>query len=362
MDKKKVAILTCGLEPNYGACLQAFATQQAINSLGCESEILNYSFMSDKEYSPFVQKSIKAFISSILYYNLRKSLNKAFKQFRSEHMKYAADKFNSQETARDSIDGYDMVLVGSDQVWNPHLGIDVNITLLNFYKDGPIKASYASSFGISELPPEKESIYLKALSEFKHISVRENTGAAIIKKLIDKDIPVVADPTMLLKSDDWDKYALEVETDGKYLLIYDMAHSDLVLKTAKKIAAELGVKIIALSRIILPDKSIKTLRGISPANFLYLIKNAEAIVTDSFHGTLFSAIYHKNFYSCCPLPGRKISSRITGFLKNVGLEERIVYDVDNVVSGTVNYESADLLIDRIREDSYNYLQDVLGEI
>jgi hypothetical protein len=360
--KKNIGILTCGMEPNYGACLQAFATQKVINEHGYNAELINYSFMSEKEYSPLSQKNLRSVLSSILFYKLRKGLHFAFKTFRDKYMDYSGERLTSPEQIKQIMGRYDIILVGSDQVWNPYLGIDLNITLLQFYDEGPLKVSYASSFGVSKLPEEKKYLYQQALSKFNKLSTREVSGNRIIYDLLGKDVPVVADPTMLLTSSQWDEYAEEVHINNKYVLIYDMNHSEEVRNIAGKVAAEKNAMIVALSRIILPGLGIKTLQNISPAHFLYLFKNAEAVVTDSFHGTIFSILYHKEFYSCCPKAGRMIGTRLTNLLELLQLEDRLVNNASNFKVYPVRYEDVDIRLEQFRKASINFLIGALSEL
>ena len=177
---RRIGIITCGKEPNYGACLQALATQYKICEMGYAAELMNYSFMDEKNYSPFRQKHIRPFVSSVLFYALRKSLHMAFRDFREKHMKYTSECLSTPDDFRKVCGNYDAFLVGSDQVWNPELGIDTDITLLRFYDKGPRRLSYASSFGVSNLPKEMEGNYRDALNRFDYISTREVSGKKLV--------------------------------------------------------------------------------------------------------------------------------------------------------------------------------------
>ena len=243
---KKIGIITCGREPNYGACLQALATQYKVAELGYEVELMNYTFMDEKLYSPFHQKSFRSFISSILFYSLRKSLHFAFFRFRKKYMKYSSETLSTPEDFQRVCDEYDSFLIGSDQVWTPELGINTDITLLRFYDKGPRRLSYGSSFGLSSIPIEKRSIYKDALNKFEFISTREVTGQDIVKKLTGRDSVVSLDPTMLLDKNEWRKYEEDCDINRPYVLIYDMRHSSPMFEIAKKIADSKSCQVIAL--------------------------------------------------------------------------------------------------------------------
>ena len=356
---KKIGLISCGLEPNYGACLQAFATQHVISKMGYDIDIIKYSFMDEREYSPFTQRKIKSFVTCCLFYSLRKGIHFAFDEFRKKHMRYSDKSIKDRDSFKEIIEEYDCFLVGSDQVWNPYLGIDTDITLLNFYDNGPKKVSYASSFGISELPEDKKSYYKEALEKFDFISVREQTGKKIVEELINKKVDVVLDPTLLLKAEDWAEFAEPYNIKGSYVLIYDMYHTSEVRQIAEKVAKIKNARIVALSRIIIPDINIKTLNNVSPGNCLWLIKNAQAVVTDSFHGTALSANFNKEFYTYCPAKGKKISGRITGFLDNIGLKKRIINDPDAFSASAIDFSDANKKLDELRSNSFDYLRSAL---
>lgn len=356
----KIGIITCGKEPNYGACLQALATQHKIAELGYEAELMNYSFMDEKIYSPLHQKHLRAFISSALFYPLRKSLHIAFQDFREKHMKYSAMPLFTPEDFMYVCGEYDAFLVGSDQVWNPNLGINTDITLLRFYENGPRRLSYASSFGVSSLSDEQQNVYRSALAKFSYISTRETTGKQLVYSLTGRDSVVSLDPTMLLSAEEWGQYEESIRINEPYVLIYDMRHSSMVMETAKKLAEAKNCQVLALSRIVIRDKKIRTLYGISPGHFLSLIKNAEAVVTDSFHGTVFSITYKKEFYSYCSRQGMKIGSRITNILSSLGLDHRLIYDAYGTTFSGIDYDSITRRLEKMRAVSIEYLKKILA--
>lgn len=357
---KKIGIITCGLEPNYGACLQALATQHVISQYGYDAELINYSFMDEKCYSPFHQKSFRSFVSASLFYPLRKSLHKAFADFRKTNMKYSLTPLHTPGDFQKVCGDYDAFLVGSDQVWNPDLGIDTDITLLRFYEEGPRRISYASSFGVSTIDEQLKPIYRDALSKFASISTREATGKQLVKSLNGKDSVVSLDPTMLLTASEWQQYEQDSGITEPYVLIYDMRHSSVFFEVAKQLAEQKNAKVLALSRIMIQDKKIRTLRGISPGQFLSLIKNAEAVVTDSFHGTIFSITYQKEFYSYCSRQGMKIGSRITNVLSSLALTERLIHDGAEPHFSPLNYGDVTARLDQMRTVSLNYLRKALA--
>lgn len=359
-QEKKIGIITCGLETNYGACLQALSTQVIVKSLGYKVELMNYSFFPDKSYSPFKQPTLKSFISSIVFYSKRKKQWKAFKEFRNERMVYSPYRLYSTEDFKRHMDEYSLFIIGSDQVWNPFLGIDIDITLLTFYKShkGLRKISYASSFGISSLPEELKEKYKNSLYDFDCISTRENTGKTIIKELIDKECDVVVDPVMLQTAYQWGEYEDDsIVPPTPYVLVYDMNHNEEMIKCASLIGERKKTGIIVVSSITILKKNFTNLSGVSPSQFLSLVKNAEYIVTDSFHGTVFSLIYNKEFFAFSDNRSEKLVSRLSNILHLVGLDNRLLTNTSEINnSDVINYDEVNKRIDSLREKSMNYLK------
>lgn len=357
-EKRKVGLITCSKEPNYGACLQAFATQQIVENMGYDCEIMNYTFEDEKMHLPWKHRRISTIVACCLYYRLRKSLYLAFDLFH-KNMRFSNQMFENVEEFKNAVNEYDMFMVGSDQVWNPTLGIDTNITLLNFYDKGPKRISYASSFGISDLDKSEHERYRAALEKFDRLSTREWQGRKIIKELINKEVPIVLDPTLLFKKSDWNNYESNFKISEPYLLIYDMQHTRDLINLAKQIAEKHNWKVVALSRVKLPG--IKVLYGVSPADFLALFNKAEFIITDSFHGTAFSVNYEKQFLAYCGSGGSRLSSRIINLLNQLGLEERLLVNLKSVpLIKDINYLLVNNILEQKRDMSVQYLKEALG--
>ncbi len=339
---KKIAILTCGLQDNYGANLQAYATQEFVNSKGCFVRMINYNFENEKSYSPLAQRHIKSFVASILFYSLRKSIYKSFKGFRSTYMKYSKKIILDEDDLRNELKNYDLIIIGSDQVWNPYSEINRHFTLLDFYdvNEGPKRVSYASSFGVRELPESMAKMYGDALKNFDMLSVREESGKRIIDNLFENNVKIVVDPVFLISTLDWEQIARPVEElKGKqFVFVYDLWHAPETRDIAAKVAKKLHCDTYILSRNTFNDKRVKNLYGIGPCEFIWLVKNASYVVTDSFHGTAFSIIFRKNFWIYCSDRSKSLSDRIEFILKNFGLTQRLVSNIDDVTASEVNYK------------------------
>lgn len=361
----KVGIITCGKEPNYGACLQALATLNKIIELGYDAELMNYSFGSDKFYSPFAQPSLKSAIIATLFYFPRKAQCKAFDRFRESHMRYSSSRLYSLEDFSKVKDEYKCFVTGSDQVWNPNLGIDINITLQRFLNDDKIKSiSYASSFGSNSLDSSYNELFKSSLKRFQAISVREKSGVDIVNGLLGESIcKAVCDPVMLYDSGYWSKYCDDSRTPSeKYVIIYDMRHSSEVFDCAVKLAKIRGCKVISISRVKMLKKGVRFITDLSPSHFLSYFKNAEAVITDSFHGTVFSILFHKEFYTFCSGSGKKIGERLISILNTCHLKDRLYEKSKDVVFSNIDYSKVDPFIEEFRMHSIDYLSNSLRKV
>ena len=359
----KIGIITCGKEPNYGACLQAFATQSLIQELGYDVDIMNYSFIADKSYSPFVQPSIKSAIIAVFFFFSRREQWKSFAKFRKKYMSYSDKRLFTAEDFKDIKNKYDIFVTGSDQVWNPELGIDLSITLQSFIapSDNIRQISYASSFGVKSLNLEQFKRFKTALSGFDALSVREPSGAKIVNECIGHDCcKVVCDPVMLYDVSFWMKIMDHSRTPKtKYVVIYDMRHSKDVMDCALKIANTRHCKVIALSRIKMIRPGIKFVINLSPSQFLSLLYHSEAVVTDSFHGTVFSIIFHKEFYSFISKEGERIGDRLLHILDMCHLNNRLYSGSENIDFSPIDYSKVDPIVDSYRMFSRHFLKDSL---
>lgn len=337
----KTGILTFQFADNYGAVLQAYALMKYLSGLGAEAEIINYNNSIQRT----VNRSTVNKLKSWLWAYVRRMIagdgkHRFFEQFRREKLAICVPCLhNDQELERYLSDnGFDSVVVGSDQVWNPLItGKDLSY-LLHFQNEGIKKLSYAASFGQTKVEKEWVQSVVNSIKSFRAVSVRETTAKRILKEGgATEEIAVVADPVFLLDGDEWGRLSEALEfPKRKYLLCYIMPGDKTVERaieaSAKKLSRERKLDIIFLGR-----KEYKKfandgldLVNASPEEFISLFRNAEAILTNSFHGTAFSVIFEKEFYSFVnpSLAGEsQLGSRITDLLNELGLSDRCIQGV-----------------------------------
>ena len=224
----KVALLTFHNALNYGAALQAYASQKAIQDLGVECEIIDYVNEHRKNaYNMFEhakenlkKRNIGAFAKYLVGAPFMSSRRKKFVDFYNAKLQCTDRQFTSSEEAKELNGLYDKFIVGSDQVWNyNHNGADFSY-LLNFVEDDNLKISYSSSFGVTSIPDELKDEYIKNLSKIKYLSTREEFGVTLIKDLIGRKAELVLDPVFLLDKNQWLSLCNKSNNKEKYVCIY----------------------------------------------------------------------------------------------------------------------------------------------
>lgn len=361
---KKIGILTFHRSINYGAVLQAYALRYTIQKLGYNAEVIDYGEIGKNRLFYWSTNSIKAFIGSIINNFLRlfgekKRLSK-FKYFTEQFIGISSNHYSHKEDLIKDIRQYDYVITGSDQVWHPIICENDMTYFLDLPISSKQKIAYAPSFGVKRLTEEQEKKYGPLLNQIDHLSIREDAGQAILKSLLNIDVPIVADPTLLCDSSEWDKIAILPKTTKKYIFFFTVLGEP---EGAKEFVYELSQKynydIIKIGDIRdLTNFRYKSGRYAGPQEFLGLIKNAEFVVTNSFHGTAFSIIYRKNFFTFLNKNDR--NSRLESITHILGLEKQLRKGKcmlpPNIMT---DYEQAEKAIKILKEQSINFLDTAL---
>jgi hypothetical protein len=295
---KKTATLTFQNTENYGASLQCYALHKALIKNGVENDVLNYQCKyMDSPYgiSALKRKGFIRFFLGIIYSIIRMPRRKKFNEFRA--LINTTSKLNICDLEK-LEKNYDAFIAGSDQVWNDSITNLDSSYYFDFVKSAEKKLSYAASFGFEEIPNSLKEKYTELLKDFSVFNMRETSGVKNIETLLSRPANLVLDPTMLLTAHEWDEIALSPKSKYKYILVYQTTVSSFLIKTAKALSRATGYRIITI-----PFPLGGFLRGkleltAGPREFVGLIRDAEIVVTDSFHGSTFSILYNKKFYVC----------------------------------------------------------------
>lgn len=339
---KKVAIITIE-SMNFGNRLQNYALQEVLELEKCEVKTLHRNIKNTG-----VKPAIKAIVQNLLQTKAAK-----FRQFDS-FIDYSDITVTRDDYPNDLSKKFDYFIVGSDQVWNPHYKFVGTTDLLTFAKPEQ-RISYAASFGVDEIPDEKKEVYKENLKQFRALSVRENMGAEIIKELIGINVQVVLDPTMLLTREQWSKVEKKSKfiPPKKYVLVYFLGEKNSDFYGA----IDYYKREFEIFDIMAIQKNGREI-PVGPAEFLYLVHCAEIILTDSFHASVFSVLYHKRFISFKRL-GIDMSSRIVSLANIIGANNNFDEKNNLDCSDGLEYEAVDRLIERKREKSIEFLKNAL---
>ena len=304
----------------------------------------------------------KNIVKYILFSKKNKKRSNAFEKFLLNNFNLTK-KYSSDFELISNPPKLDYYITGSDQVWNTQITRCVSdIYTLNFGPNNTKKISYAASFGKLDFTDKEIEKFKHNLSKLDSISVRESSAVKFLKEIINKEIYEALDPTLLFEANYWNQKidTLSKEKE-KYVLIYHLEKNIELVKIANYISKYYGYKIIHFEKNNkYYDSVLRSAYVDGPLEFVNLIKNAEFIVSNSFHGTVFSIIFHKDFFV---VPHMNTGSRMIDFLKKLNLENRIVYKVDDLKIGQsiekIDYDNVDKIIEKQRTKSKLFLDSAL---
>ncbi|MCB4799007.1 polysaccharide pyruvyl transferase family protein [Neotamlana laminarinivorans] len=376
---KKTGIITILNVNNYGAELQAFALHHKLKKLGYENEIINYlyyknsAYKHEKKSKPLktnyknkLKDAILAWIdkySALRYPKIAKIRKQRFAEFHKKHTQVSKT-FKSFSELYQANHNYDNVIVGSDQVWNPNNGTNLEPYFLTFAPDNVNKIAYASSFGISEIPTSLHATYNAWLNNLDYLSTRESDGVKIIKEITGKSAEHVVDPTLLLSKKEWEDIMVPYNTNEPYILFFIFKRNTYAEQLAYKIQKRTGYKIIRICKNEMPlesDSKMINIRDFGPLEFLGLYSKAAFVLTTSFHGSIFSLIFEKPFYTITP-NSKNNNSRQESLMNIVGLKHRLLKEGTHVDLDTINdidFDAVKNILSGEIQNSIQYLVKVL---
>ena len=385
----KVGIVSCYFKHNYGSMLQAYATQKILDDMGIENETINIDknidFANGKkkyymgqllnfEFLKAKLGMVKLKIDKKIKKQLGKNISirdKKYEEFRKVFKLTEEYKTYAELTEKAKKD-YTSVLVGSDQLWLP-VNIVADYYTLNFVPDEVNKISFSTSFGVSSVPEKYKESYKKFLNRINHLSTREVAGQKIIKDLTGREAELVCDPTLLFNKEEWMSIQQEERIiKEKYIFCYFLGKNIEHRKFVERLKKETGYKIVSLNHA---DEYVKysdvfadeTPYDVGPSEFLNMIRNAEYVCTDSFHGTVFSLINNVKFFTFRRYSNKsKVStnSRIDSLLGIVDLKDRLLNgdeDVAKEITKKINFENVNTKLEEFRNKSKEFLNKSLRQ-
>jgi len=366
---KKVGILTFHAGYNCGSMLQSYALQNIIKSIGNDVEIIDFSNKGQRElYGTFYKNnSIKNLIKNLIILPHLKKIIKTrseYKQFMSNNFRVSKSEFSDIHQLNENELQYDIYIAGSDQIWNITIDDADDAYFLPFVSK-KTKIAYAPSFGAKN--PIKYSInykkYAGYIKRFDFLSTRENNGRKWIKEMTGMDVPVVLDPTLLIDKKEYDKIMTPVTTPKKYIFYYAPGYYKNINKFVEKISEKYHIPVIVFNSKQYYIKRLNRRKMIlsdieNPSAYLYLMKHAKLIITTSFHGTIFSSIFRKNFWVIKNGEMYGDDDRVLTLVNGLGLEDRLIkpiFDKNFDYLKKVNYKMYESNYYNLKEKSLNFL-------
>lgn len=322
--KKKIGILTFQDTNNYGSWLQTYALYKCLDNQGLDIEVINYQCSElIKREKLTIKKVFQLYFNNnigsqdILWKKIKKQIwfyvySHIFIKLSPKYNYYNIEKANNR---------YDVFMIGSDLVWDTRITGNDFTYMLNFTTKDKYKCSYAASLGYENIPDNQQKYYEKYLNRLDYISVREESSQKILEDILNRKIYTVCDPTLLLSKAEWEKFVINRNQYGKYVLIYFLDENKNLLKLAKRFAHRHGYKIILIAEQTIEQNVI----CINPKNiseFLTLIYYAQKIFTASYHGLIFSINFGKQVAYC----NRDPKSRMRSVGKYFEIEQ---YEINN---------------------------------
>lgn len=354
---KPIGILTFHRASNYGAVLQAYALQKTFEQNGAAAEIVDYYCPAvEEDHRPFGRLGKrKGVVQTLLHAPVKIQKDRVFGEFRR-------NKLVLSEPLEDGIDKgisdrYSLFVAGSDQVWSDRFsGLDPAY-MLDFAREEQ-RYSYACSFGFDDFPEGKEETYKELLSGMQCRSVRENSGKDLLEK-IGLSARIDIDPTLLQDEEHWRAFSKAPSVTEPYILVYTVNAVVHLLEFARELSARTGCKIIYLNNQYKTNRDLTHVRYASPEEYAGWFANAQYVLTNSFHGTAFSIIFHRRFK--VELENKKkYNVRSRDLLMNCKLGNCILQNNSEDFSFNEEWEEADRLLGIMRTRSLAYIRTIAG--
>ena len=344
----KIGIITFHWATNYGAVLQAYALQTYLSELGHDVEIINYR----PRRNIFLQRL--TWIKNCEWGNFKKE--RKLRAFRKVHLIVGSKIYGSNNALRAMKKEYDIIISGSDQVWNlsfikyAERSKQTYSYYLDFVSNETKKVAYAASFGTSKLSFENKANIREKLVGFDAISVREYTAKAIVEDL-GLAAKVVVDPTLLLGKENYEHLCAYREKNGG-MLVYRLHNNQ---KIFEKIESYLSKRI----------KSYKVQSEMSILDWLSSIRSADFVLTNSFHGIVFSILFKVPFFNVI-VEGSDMNDRIFTLLSNLGLENRCIqkYDeklIEEMMAAPIDWQNVNQRLELLKGEARDFILSVIDE-
>lgn len=371
----KIGLVSYHSEPNYGTMLQAYALAEALRMLDRECEYIRYvprrGFPRIVEWSFAVLKRMLRSCGirprGEFDYFSEPEFGRIVSRFRDFHRRFipVSKRVYYTNTIRRAGSVYDFFIVGSDQTWSSYMNrYPRTINFLPFVSEPSKKRAYAPSIGTTRIGEAYRERLGRELSSFGYLSCRERPNCRTIGQLTGKQVAYVVDPTLLLGPKEWDEAAVQVQMPPRYILCYILGTKPCISDFAERLAERERLPVYYI--LTRPEYAGRrhVLSDVGPQEFVGLIRGASCVVTDSFHGTVFSINYGVEFYSFAkraagPAEEGCDNDRIRLFLDELGIGCRFKNDGDMSLGEKIDYAPVHDRLRELRAESWNYLQTIV---
>lgn len=375
---KHIGINTWYTGFNLGAVLQAYALNSFLNDMpDVEARHIQYIRYPRNTALSYVEniklalrlKGIRTLPTRIKMIPLCRKKIEKINLFKQTHMKQT-EAITNKDDLKKLNSAFEYFICGSDQIWNPNF-LDTTY-MLDYTGDSNIRIAYAASIGVTKWPEDRMAEVKPLLDRFKHISLRESSALNVIGNLTTcPDIKHVCDPVLLLTKKNWTDLSLEASEEIKaiksgYIFCYILNKNNKQMELVKKYSEKYNLPIVNLAHpaggFCKADVSFGDIKldAISPQDFVWLVKNADIILTDSFHCVMFSLIFETCFYCFGRSDYKEMNVRINSILETVGLQHCVITEECNELcmmdKKTVFTDAVRNRINAFRTESINWLR------
>lgn len=362
---KKIGTITTHSALNYGAVLQAYALNQYLCMQGSDCEVIDYQpdYVASSYRLINKPKSVQGLILAgyqILHYKQREERRRKFETFRKNYLRLSPFQVKDRKELIDTVNTYDLAICGSDQIWSPELHHFDEAYFLSYPEIETPKISYAASFGQDSLDEKHLQEIQRRIKGFAGFGCREYTAQTIIENLTGEKPELVLDPVFLLDRKQWRSIETKYDHEGKYVLAYFLSNPAASMYAAQNYAKENNLELLSIGFSPRDYKyQANNIYDAGPQDFLSLIDEADTVITNSFHATAFSILFHKNFFTRLSEGKESRNNRMLTLLRELGLEDRTFTDStasSTDFSQTIDYDAVDLKLARMLEKSVEYLR------
>lgn len=364
--KKKIGIINHWMVNNYGALYLAYALERKIRELGYDVETI--SWLPDEVRCPWKPSMIRK--TGLVHYLLRLGYFSVFILPRQWSFRKFRSRMHTSETQYTDAtlpairDVYDKIVIGGDQLWNCKINYYNENNFLPFVEEKEKKVVYAASLSQDFIREDFKRTFRKLAEGFSYVTTREQRAKELIEETTSLKAPRVADPAFLLDAEEWAALAQDPpEKDEDYVFVYQVQSDVSVIRFAEELAKKHGCKVIYCPFPLKKQIRCKRHPYLSPERWLGYMRHARFVVTDAFHGTVFSIIFNRDFFSEISEYGKDTGSRITNILDLFSLQDRLLDDTNGerlLESPSIDYSAVNEKIVRERSDAVQHIRNMLG--